>query len=54
MMAMLMDGAELRDLVNVQIYQMDKMAAEAKEREEKQGAVFAQIERLLTSIYQQR
>ena len=47
-------SAELRDLLNVQTYQMDKMATEAKEREEKQGAVLAQIERLLTSIYQQR
>ena len=34
-------SAELRDLVNVQTYQIDKMATEAKERDEKQGAVFA-------------
>lgn len=47
-------SAELRDLVNIQSYKIYNMAAEAKERDEKQGEVFAQIERLLTSIYQQR
>ena len=47
-------SAELQDLVNTQRVQIEQIASKAKEAEEKQGAIFAQMEALLSSYFQQR